>query len=171
MDKRAVHSLNTQIDILTCHFKASLLYRWHLIHQESHSLMSTTEIQFLCRNPLSSQSGHRECRLSKTCCRKLRGTYGLVVPVETSQRRMVVVAGMGISWKQSNVVVRSGHEVSFLCASAKGWKATSGTTGSWRRPNSNLYRVGCLQQSWRHLDPLYVTVCEIGHEICRRATV
>ena len=74
----------------------------------------------------------RECRLSKTCRRKLGGTYGLGVPVETSQRRVVVVAGIGISWRWSDVVVLFGCKVSYLCAPAKAWKSTRDTAGSQR---------------------------------------
>lgn len=34
----------------------------------------------------------------------LGGTYGLRVPVQTSQRRVVVVAGKGISWNGGGAV-------------------------------------------------------------------
>ena len=54
---------------------------------------------------------------------------------------VVVVAVIGISWMQNDVVVLIGCEVSFLCASAKAWKPTPGKAGSWRWSSSNLDRV------------------------------
>ena len=51
------------------------------------------------------------------------------------------MVGMGTSWRQSDVVVLSGCEVSFLCALAKAWKSTHATADSQRWSSSNLDRA------------------------------
>ena len=51
------------------------------------------------------------------------------------------MVGMGTSWRQSNVVVLSGCEVSSFCALAKAWKSTHATADSQRWSSSNLDRA------------------------------
>ncbi len=132
--KRASGGVKEPAGVCVC---LCTLERWHCKHERVHwrtslLMLGQTYLEVMsCCVALMSGSD-RECRLSTTRRRKLGGTYGLGVPVETSQRRVVVVAGMGISWRRSDVVVLSGCKVSFLCASAKAWKSTPGTAGSRR---------------------------------------
>ena len=113
------------------------LESWHCRHERVHwcislLMLGQTYLEVMSRCVALMPGCDRECRLSKTRRRKLGGTYDLGVPVETSQRRAVVVAGLGISWRWSDVVVLSGCKVSILCASAKAWKSTPGKAGSRR---------------------------------------
>ena len=61
----------------------------------------------------------------KNCRQNWGGEYGLWVLVETSQRRVVVLVGMGTLWRQGNVVL-SGCKVSFR----KAWKSSPGSVDS-----------------------------------------
>ena len=132
--KRASGGVKEPVGVWVC---LCTLERWHCRHERVHwrasVLMPGHTYREVMRRCVALMPGwDRECRLSKTCRRKPGGMYGLGVPVDTSQRRVVVVVGMGTSWRRSDVVAWSGCQGSFRCASAKAWKSTAGTDDPWR---------------------------------------
>ena len=71
------------------------------------------------------------------------------------------MVGMGTSWRQSDVVVLSGCEVSFFCALAKAWKSTHATADSQRWSSSNLDRASVAVL----VVPLMCRMSLVGNEI------